>query len=332
MSNIIFIGRKMEKKEALKLIRGGQAKVWNKYRQDNPDWEQDLSYEDLSSCRLKLQDGSYFDFSKANLCGTKFSEDWAYMTRALKNAKFNADTKFPLFFDPNEYGAVFVRGGGKMDYRDCPYCKGTGRDPFALELCPVCKGSGRLRAFPEEQSVKCRFCEEEGRDPYRDAPCRKCKGHGVIYAGPIECVYISGEKPYSDRRTIEEILKQVTGEVRICETYFGNDTLDLLRNLPDTCTVRVLIGKNTDVSSKLSREIRAFRTERPRFKFRHYKQPGLHDRYLVDDGRLIILGHGLKDIGKKESFAIFLEKSLVPTIISENLKAFEDRWNSATPI
>lgn len=98
----------MNKEEALKVIRSGQTRVWNGYRNDNPDWKPDLSYVDLSACRLKQLDSTSFDFSEANLCGTKFSQDWAYMTRAIKNAKFNDDTEFPLFFDPYEYGAKFV--------------------------------------------------------------------------------------------------------------------------------------------------------------------------------------------------------------------------------
>ena len=98
----------MNKKAALKVIRSGQTAVWNGYRKDNPDWKPDLSYEDLSGYRLKHLDGTSFDFSEANLCGTIFSEEWTYMTRLIKNAKFNEDTKFPLFFDPYEYGATFV--------------------------------------------------------------------------------------------------------------------------------------------------------------------------------------------------------------------------------
>ena len=61
-------------------------------------------------------------------------------------------------------------------------------------------------------------------------------------------------------------------------------------------------------------------------------QRDLHDRYIVDDRGLLILGHGLKDIGKKESFAIFREKSLNSDIIRDILRAFFDRWESAIPI
>ena len=98
----------MNKEEALKLIWNRQAKVWNKYRKDNPDWKPDLSYEDLSSCVLIPDGVNYFDFSEANLCGTKFWNKRDYMTRAIKNAIFNADTEFPFRFDQIKYGAVFV--------------------------------------------------------------------------------------------------------------------------------------------------------------------------------------------------------------------------------
>lgn len=216
-----------------------------------------------------------------------------------------------------------------MDYRDCPYCRGRGIDRYSYELCPVCDGEGRLRAFPKEQSVECPVCRGDGADPYNYAPCRKCGGHGVIYAGPIEFfIYVSGRKPYTDRRTIENILKQATGEVRICETYLGSGTLDLLRSIPATCTVRVLIGE----IKTLAREVNDFKQEHPSFELRHHTQRELHDRYIVDDRGLVILGHGLKDIGKKESFAIFLEKSLMPDVIRDILRAFDDRWKSATPI
>jgi len=224
-----------------------------------------------------------------------------------------------------------------VDYRDCPYCSGTGRDPSILKPkpCPVCNGTGRLRAFPEDQVVECRFCRGTGKswdpDTYRTVPCPVCHGQGVISAGPIEFLaYVSGRKPYTDRRTIEDILEQVSGKVRICETYLGKGTLDLLRSIPATCSVRVLVGKITrDVSPQ---EVNCFRQEHPSFEFRHHTQRELHDRYLIDDRGLLIFGHGLKDIGKRESFVIFLEKSLIPDLIRDVLRAFDDRWESATPI
>lgn len=103
----------MNKKEALKLIRGRRYKIWNKYRKDNPDWKQDLSYEDLSKCILRTETSAgelidTFDFCGANLCGTKYSGKRSCMTRHIDGAIFNVDTVFPSGFDPLNCGAVFV--------------------------------------------------------------------------------------------------------------------------------------------------------------------------------------------------------------------------------
>jgi len=102
----------MNKKEALKLIKAKQATVWNKYREENPDWKPDLSYEDLSDCFLfnwtRNNKKIYFDFSGANLCGTIFPKKKDYMTYNIKKAIFNADTVFPYGFDSVEQDVVFV--------------------------------------------------------------------------------------------------------------------------------------------------------------------------------------------------------------------------------
>lgn len=105
----------MNKKEALKLIRAQRAKLWNKYRAENPDWKPDLSDVDLSNDDLRPLNGGMiiaFNLYGATLCGTKLPEpderDISRMTPAIKNAIFNVDTVFPHGFDPLEHGAVFV--------------------------------------------------------------------------------------------------------------------------------------------------------------------------------------------------------------------------------
>jgi hypothetical protein len=217
-----------------------------------------------------------------------------------------------------------------VNYKDCCYCGGSGRDHrVPIIECPVCGGTGRLPAFPKEQEFECKFCHGSGIDPseYPPIPCRICKGHGVLYEGPIELIYISGGKPYSDHRTIENILERLTGEVRICETYFGKGTLDLLRSVPNNCVVRVLVVNITDISLK---DVKRFNDERKGIEFRQFTRGTLHDRYIVDDTGLLILGHGLKDIGKRESFVIRLEKSLFPDIYTDISTIYDERWNQAT--
>jgi len=111
----IVIEANMNKEEALKLIRARRVTVWNKYREEHPDWKPDLSYESLETRNLSPTIRSkhiHFNLLEANLCGTKLPQPSDYpgsrMTSVIKNAIFNADTVFPSGFDPVEHGAVFV--------------------------------------------------------------------------------------------------------------------------------------------------------------------------------------------------------------------------------
>lgn len=63
---------------------------------------------------------------------------------------------------------------------DCPYCRGTARNPLTLYPCEVCGGKGQVPR--PDGSVTCRFCRGEGRDPYGLNPCPVCRGVGHIAA------------------------------------------------------------------------------------------------------------------------------------------------------
>ena len=198
-------------------------------------------------------------------------------------------------------------------------------------VCPVCEGDGRILVYRNER--KCLFCEGTGRHPYMPILCTECDGFGAINRvqtiEPINLFYISGEKPYSDYRTVENIIEGVTGDVLICDTYFGKNTLELLCNIPKKCKVRFLTEQNQGVSED---DLKRYKQERPSFQFKLARPKGMHDRYIVDKRGLMILGHGLRDIGNKESFVVFLERSLIPTIIDDISTSFEKRWKSAGPI
>jgi len=44
---------------------------------------------------------------------------------------------------------------------------------------------------------------------------------------------------------------------------------------------------------------------------------------------MFLLGHGLKDIGGKESFVIRLNKELAPNLIKDVRSKFDERWKLA---
>jgi hypothetical protein len=213
----------------------------------------------------------------------------------------------------------------------CRYCRGRGRDRHKPELCPVCYGDGEMDQDDTLDPKICPVCGGNALDPYRPGPCLKCGGKGFLYRKePSDLIlFFNGKTPYSDRRKLSEILSQITGAARVSEAYLGVGSLELFKHIPKTVQVQVLVGQG----SKLPSELTHFKTEYPNFRFKQYGQPnGVHDRYILDAGGILILGHGFKDIGTKDSFALRLDKSVIPDMVAEVMSSFDSKWDAAKPI
>jgi hypothetical protein len=151
--------------------------------------------------------------------------------------------------------------------------------------------------------------------------------------GKLSVVRIEKDQPRTARLGISEIFSQLTGTVRICDPYYGIRTLDLLDFIPKPTKVRFLTAQANESARQLDGAMKDFKKERPNVEFRTVgKGAGLHDRYAVTDQQIMIFGHGLKDIGGKESFVIRLQKDLTPDLIEETIAAFDAKWNVGTTI
>jgi hypothetical protein len=52
----------------------------------------------------------------------------------------------------------------------------------------------------------------------------------------------------------------------------------------------------------------------------------------MSDDSLLILGHGIKDIGSKESFAIVISAEHAQDLIDGVRAVFDKRWSSSTAL
>lgn len=155
-----------------------------------------------------------------------------------------------------------------------------------------------------------------------------------VLGGELMAVaYIEGGKPRTARLRLGEVLAQLKGLVRVCDPYYGVKTLDTLDHLPPSTGFRFLTGKTTESSRRIAGAIRDFKKERPKAEFRVAAAPNeLHDRYVLAKDRLLILGHGLKDIGGKESFIIRVDRELAPDLLTEVRDKFDERWKKGTAL
>ena len=154
-----------------------------------------------------------------------------------------------------------------------------------------------------------------------------------LRAGALQVLRFDGNTPRTARLRVGEVLGSLTSPVSICDPYLGFKTLQILEEIPKSTSVRFLTIHTTEAPGKLQSALRDFSRERPEVTFRA-AQPsaGLHDRYILASSMLLLLGHGLKDVGTKESFVIVLDHHLVPDLILEIHTAFATRWTAATPL
>lgn len=145
-----------------------------------------------------------------------------------------------------------------------------------------------------------------------------------------DIIYIDSGKPFTGKRKLESILSNLSGDVRICDPYYGKKSLNALSVIPKLCRVKFLTSKTTENKSLLSADISTFKRQYSYVELREIAPPNdIHDRYILDDSGISIIGHGIKDIGSKESFIIQLDKSVASDIIQSLKIEFDNRWSKA---
>jgi len=153
-----------------------------------------------------------------------------------------------------------------------------------------------------------------------------------LNAGSLDLIYIQGGKPRTARKELKDLLTPLTGIVRVCDPFYGIRSLESLEFFAVSCQVRFLTSRTTESSSRLAGPLRDFKREHPNTQLRVSPRQDFHDRYVLSKDRLLIIGHGLKDIGGKDSFVIAIERGLARDLVSHVAKDFDSRWNHATPL
>jgi hypothetical protein len=223
----------------------------------------------------------------------------------------------------------------------CPKCIGSGRELGSSEICQVCKGRGQL---PDDRLKNpiCPPCTGSGKKYGSPAEiCPVCDGWGRLPnlpevtdepEGPM-MVFVEAGKPRTAHLELSELFGQLRGVIRICDPYYGTGSLLRLDLLTHCDSIRFLT-KTPDSKEKsfINKTIAEFVTQYPQFEFKTNLGGDLHDRLVLTERELIILGHGMKDIGGKDSFIIKLNRELAGDIIDQIQESFEQKWSNAGPI
>jgi len=155
----------------------------------------------------------------------------------------------------------------------------------------------------------------------------------LLSADGIMVSYIEAGTPRTGRRTLADLLRGASGIVRVCDPFYGIKSLDSLELIPEACEVRFLTARPSDDQAKFTRAATDFARERPTTAMRIYPaSQELHDRYILTDQSLLILGHGIKDIGARESFVVSVPRQYAGDLLDSLTASFDQRWAAATPL
>ncbi len=150
--------------------------------------------------------------------------------------------------------------------------------------------------------------------------------------GSVNVFYFEPDRRYTSKRLLSRnILSSLQGELRIVDPYCGQRCLDILGDLKNPeikflTRVDNLRGKDRN---RFLRELQDFKLENPNVEFRDYPNADIHDRYIISCDLLVILGHSIKDLGAKESFAIVLSKDASKNIVEALIENFDRRWKQS---
>ena len=224
---------------------------------------------------------------------------------------------------------------------DCPLCRGTGISVLALNAnCELCGGRGEIVDDPTRTQI-CRQCSGSGISQLKlNAICNQCDGYGRV--APLDgcdkahgpsVVCIEAGTPRTAHLAIADIFSELTGELCICDPYYGSGSLlrlDLLKH----CRPIRFLTRNPEQSEAqtLSRALQEWKQQHGDIEWRRHTGTELHDRFVLASDELVLMGHGLKDVGNKDSFIVRLSRDVADDTIAAVRTSFDVKWIAATVI
>jgi len=150
-----------------------------------------------------------------------------------------------------------------------------------------------------------------------------------------DVLFFTGKESWTDpNKNFPKVIDSLKGDLCIVDPFYGNGTFYVLEKLGKKRKIRFLscrLGSEEQANStKFDISLKRFRKEFKNIEMRKYDKPyELHDRYIIADNALIIIGHGIKDLADKESFLVCLPNRLVSKFLPVLKKSFEERWKKS---
>ncbi|HKV72692.1 MAG TPA: hypothetical protein VJN62_15680 [Gemmatimonadales bacterium] len=152
-------------------------------------------------------------------------------------------------------------------------------------------------------------------------------GESRVRAGRDQVIVLDPERAVEGVQSVHAILSGLKGAIRICDPYVDPTTIEHVTAIDKAVPIKLLTVTVND-AARFKRLLSAARTEGRSIEVRVAANGKLHDRYLIDDTRMVLSGTSINGLGKKRSFMV----DLGADIRGEILAVFDRLWSSATAV
>lgn len=151
------------------------------------------------------------------------------------------------------------------------------------------------------------------------------QGRDRVARAPETVSFVDPDAALQATMKLHDLLSKLVGTVGICDPYLDDATVEHLEACPKAKPIR-LLTMNVRDSGRLRRLLGAARSSSYDIEIRVVASRVLHDRYIIDDASILILGTSLNGFGKKQSFVIKAGPDIRNTVVAE----FDTLWSAAT--
>lgn len=135
-------------------------------------------------------------------------------------------------------------------------------------------------------------------------------------------IFVEPSAALSRLREVQDLFGSLSGDISVCDPYVDSRTIDMLAHFDRAKSIR-LLSMNIKDAGGIVRDTKAFIAEHGKpLAVRRGPQGQLHDRYVIHDGGMLLIGTSLNTIGLKQSFVVALGEDIRGSV----LRSFDDAW------
>ena len=152
---------------------------------------------------------------------------------------------------------------------------------------------------------------------------------------PLRVIYLAPDKPITAESSLDNLIKSIKkGNLLVTDPYYGLKTLKTLCEFAEYhknvhfLTSQLGGGEKVSIVNNFYKDLK--KEYKNKVKIRLYPRKNeLHDRYILGEDIFFIIGHGIKDLGSKESLIIAIEDKYGKDIRKILERTFYERWNAS---